>query len=145
MDIWFDKMTPDHIKPHVVRLPRVSREEALVRMGAARVMLAPSLSDGVPNAMMEAMALGAVPIVSPLETITPVVKAEENVLFARNLYVDEIAGALVRAMNDDRLADDIARRNLPLVEDLADRARLKPRVAAYYAQIAAAAGPGAPG
>ena len=43
-------------------------------MTRARVMLAPSLVDGTPNSMFEAMASGALPIVSPLETIRDEVK-----------------------------------------------------------------------
>jgi len=68
-------------------------------------MLAPSLIDGVPNVLYESMACGAFPIVSPLDTIRPVVKNEKNVLFARNLYPQELAEALTRAMTDDDLVD----------------------------------------
>jgi glycosyltransferase involved in cell wall biosynthesis len=105
----------------------------------ARVMLAPSLTDGVPNAMMEAMALGSFPIVSPLDTITPVVDNETNVLFARNLYPDEIAAALVRAMSDDALVDAAAERNLKRVAEIADRTVVTKKALNFYAEVAAMA------
>jgi glycosyltransferase involved in cell wall biosynthesis len=95
-------------------------------------MLAPALIDGVPNSMYEAMACGALPIVSPLETIVPVVKHEENVLFARNLYPNEIAEALVRAMTDDALVDAAAQRNIDLVGRIANRDLIRPRVIEFY-------------
>jgi glycosyltransferase involved in cell wall biosynthesis len=110
---------------------RIPREQALEIMKQARVMLAPSLVDGVPNSLYEAMAYGAFPIVSPLETIIPVVENEKNVLFACNLYPNEIANALVRAMNDDDLVREAAIQNLELVKKLADRSFLGPRLVSY--------------
>ncbi len=78
----------------------------------------------------------ALPIVSPLETIQPIVEKERNVLFARNLYPEEIAGALIRAMTDDRLVDTVAEQNLPLVRRIADRSAIRPRVAEFYKKLA---------
>ena len=115
---------------------RVPRDRALELMTQARVMLAPSLVDGVPNSMYEAMAAGALPIVSPLETIKPVVRHEENVLFARNLYPHEIAAALTRAIADDELVDSIAAQNLTLVRRIANRSAIRPLVVAFYKDLA---------
>jgi len=135
--IWYEKSMPDEIKAHCRLYGRLDRDEVLAMLPLARVMLAPSLTDGVPNSMMEAMALGAFPIVSPLDTITPVVNPEENVLFARNLYPEEIAAALVRAMRDDALVDGAADRNVRRVAEFASRDVVRSKVTAYYHQIAA--------
>jgi uncharacterized protein (DUF2336 family) len=81
------------------------------------------------------MAAGALPIVSPHETLTPVVKNEENVLFARNLYPPEIADAISRAMTDDQLIDSVAERNLILVRRIADRAVIRPHVIEFYERL----------
>ncbi len=134
--IWYEKLFPDHIKRHCPTHGRLSREETLEHLARARVMLAPSLSDGIPNTMLEAMALGAAPIVSPLDTIEPVVRHEENVFFARNLYPDEIAGALVRLMSDDALVDQMAQNNVVLVRALADRAEVRRRALVFYEAVA---------
>ena len=115
---------------------RVRREQVLELMTRARVMLSPSLVDGVPNSLYEAMAAGALPIVSPLETIQHVVENERNVLFARNLYPNEIAAALQRAMSDDRLVDSAAEQNLPLVRRIANRSAIRRVVVAFYEEIA---------
>lgn len=106
------------------------------RMANARVMMAPSLSDGIPNTMMEAMALGAAPLMSPLDTIVPVVQHERNVLFARNLYPDEIAEALVRLMSDDALVDQMAENNMVRIREMADRQRVKERALIFYEEVA---------
>ncbi|HEX5705413.1 MAG TPA: glycosyltransferase [Pyrinomonadaceae bacterium] len=127
---------PEHMRRSCRLRDRVPRVEALRAMTRARVMLAPSLVDGTPNSMFEAMAAGALPIVSPLETILGVVEEEQNVLFARNLYPEEIAGALVRAMTDDTLVDAAAQRNLELVNRIANRDEVRTRVTAFYDRLA---------
>ena len=114
---------------------RIPREEMIALMRRSRVMLAPSLVDGVPNVLLEAMAYGAFPIVSPLDTITPVVSQGNNVLFARNLYPSEIAEALRRAMSDDRLVDAAAKRNRELVSMIAGRKDISKRVIEYYLDL----------
>jgi glycosyltransferase involved in cell wall biosynthesis len=126
---------PEEIRQSCRTESRLPREKVLELMGRARVMLAPSLVDGTPNTMFEAMSAGAFPIVSPLETIRPVVENEQNVLFARNLYPEEIATALSRAMTDDALVDSAARANLSLVRKIADRAEIRPRVIAFYESL----------
>lgn len=136
VQIWYEKLFPEHIKAGCPTYGRLSRDETLARIANARVMIAPSLSDGIPNTMMEAMALGAAPLVSPLDTIVPVVKNEENVLFARNLYPDEIAEALVRLMSDDDLVDSMAANNVIRIRELADRQKVKERALVFYEDVA---------
>lgn len=135
--MWF-RALPARIRQSCHVDDRIPRDEILRLMGRARVMLAPSLVDGTPNSLFEAMAAGAFPIVSPLDTIRPFVIEGRNVLFARNLYPDDIGEALVRAMTDDRLVDEAAERNAVLVRDLADRVRIRPRVIELYERMAAA-------
>lgn len=133
--MWFHTL-PEEIK-RVCRIDdRIPRGELLQLMGRARVMLAPSLVDGTPNSMFEAMATGAFPVLSPLDTIRPLLRDGSNVLFARNLYPGEIGEALVRAMTDDALVDSAAERNLSLVRELADRTTIRPRVVGLYETMA---------
>lgn len=134
-NMWFWSL-PEEIRRSCRPRERVTRSEVLDLMPRARVMLAPALIDGVPNSMYESMASGAFPIVSPLETILPLVKHEENVLFARNLYPNEIAEALERAMTDDKLLDAAAQRNLDLVRRVAARDLIRPRVIEFYETLA---------
>jgi Glycosyl transferases group 1 len=133
--MWFWSL-PDAIRQSSRPRERVARSEVLEVLPKARVMLAPALIDGVPNSMYEGMASGAFPILSPLETILSVVKNEENVLFARNLYPHEIAEALARAMTDDVLVDAAAKRNLELVRRVAGRDLIRPRVIEFYENLA---------
>ena len=58
--MWFHALPPE-IKASCRIDERIPRHEILQLMGRARVMLAPSLVDGTPNSMFEAMATGAFP------------------------------------------------------------------------------------
>jgi hypothetical protein len=133
--MWY-RVLPEEVRRRCHIASRMPREVVLSLVKQARVMLIPSLVDGTPNSLFEAMAAGAFPILSPLETITPIVENEKNVLFARNLYPEEIAEALVRAMTDDELVDRAAERNLELVRRLANRVEIRPRVVNFYHDLA---------
>lgn len=127
---------PEEIRRSCQVQMRIPRQQALEMMKQTRVMLAPSLIDGLPNVLMEAMAYAAFPIISPLESITPVVNEYENVLFARNLYPEEIAKALICAMSDDALVDHAAQNNLALAVKLANRSTIALQVKTYYEKLA---------
>jgi glycosyltransferase involved in cell wall biosynthesis len=133
--MWYWSL-PESLRAACAIDDRLPRERTLELMTEARVMLAPSLVDGVPNTLYEAMAAGAFPIVSPLETLAGVVEEERNVLFARNLYLGEIADALMRSLTDDALVDRAAQNNLVVVRCVADRASIRPRIVDFYASLA---------
>jgi glycosyltransferase involved in cell wall biosynthesis len=134
-NLWYWSL-PEAIRRSCRPRERVARAEVLELLPRARVMLAPTLIDGIPNSLYEAMACGAFPILSPIETILSAVKNEENVLFARNLYPHEIADALARAMTDDALVDAAAQKNLDLVRRIASRDLIRPRVIEFYEKLA---------
>jgi len=127
---------PGEITERIEVHARISREAAAELMSRSRVMLAPSLIDGTPNTMLEAMAAGALPVVSPLDTIRAAAGGGDGVLWARNLYPDEIAAALSRAMTDDALVERCAAANRGRVRQLADRRSIAPRAVAFYERLA---------
>ncbi len=132
---WFYAL-PAYIRECCTIHDRIPRRDFFSILANARVLLIPSLVDGVPNSLYEAMALGALPIVSPLEAIRSVVEDGKNVLFARNLFPQEIADTLTRAMTDNILVDQAVQNNLELVKRLADRSVIGERVVAYYESLA---------
>ena len=126
---------PETIRARCDIRAQVPREDVLAILPETRVLLAPSLVEGRPNTMLEAMASGAFPIVSPLATICEIAKEPDNALFARNLYPTEIAEAIIRAVTDDELVERAARNNLDLVRQVANRAIIRARVIEYYGQL----------
>jgi len=112
--------------------PRVPYAQMTELLRRARVLLAPSLSDGIPNSMYEAMASHTVPIISPIETLPGLFKDREHALFAPNLDPRAIADALVELMSDDVLVDHIATVNRAWLPELAGQESVRRRIVPFY-------------
>jgi thiazole synthase ThiGH ThiG subunit len=65
----------------------------------------------------------------------PLFKDKVNTIYAPNLDPTAIAEALVLAMNDDTLADNIALTNRALLPNLAGREAVRNRVVNMYRQV----------
>jgi len=132
--VWLKQMPQnfqDRCRIHGV-LPQ---SELFELYGRARVVLALSLSDGTPNVMLEAMAAGALPIMSPIESIKEWITDGENGFLAHALYPDQIAKALQRAITDDALFERAQRVNWEIVQKRVDRQLARGRVIVYYQNV----------
>jgi glycosyltransferase involved in cell wall biosynthesis len=116
-------------------LPKCSHRELLAHMAEARVVIALSISDGLPSSLVEAMGLGAFPIHSSTscasEWIAPgttgfLVSAEDPV---------ETAEALKTALSDDMLVDSAADLNRRVVCEYLAADVITPQAIAMYRGI----------
>ena len=129
------RLLPPEMQSSIDARERISHDQMLDCIKRARVVLLPSLVDGIPNTLYEAMAAGAIPIVSPLATLTPHFAESENVLYARNLYPEEIAKAVIRAFRDEGL-QAMVQRNLAKVKEMADRNAIQKGAVGLYLNLA---------
>lgn len=130
---WLDVL-PNEIRQKIEVHSRIPRKELLKIMAASRVVLLPSLVDGIPNSLYEAMACKTFPIISPLATIKTII-SQKNALFAKNLYPEQIAKALCAAMEDDDLVDRVVENNFLLVKKVADRDKIGREVNKFYERV----------
>jgi len=116
----------------------VPRPILLDALREAHVMLAPSLLDGVPNVMLEAMACGALPIVSPHATLPAYFRRAPGIGFASNLDSAQIASVVVRRLQAPAASvREWRTSNRALVTSHASRAHVAAKVAGLYRGIAA--------
>ncbi len=106
--------------------------EVIDLMQRSRVVAAPSISDGSPVALLEAMAVGSLPVFSPLESIKEWIEDGKNGLLVHALHPNKIAQALDRALFDDRLFNSAAVINREIIEKKANRQKIKSQVKNYY-------------
>lgn len=135
IEMWLWSL-PEEIRRSCKVELRIPRNDLIQLMAESHVLLAPSLVDGIPNILYEAFALGLVPIVSPLETFVDLFEDRKNVIYARNLYPQEIARALVDAitMPADE-AQEMRLSNLRLVKKIADRNAIRDKVCQFYFNV----------
>jgi glycosyltransferase involved in cell wall biosynthesis len=116
--------------------PRCTHEEILDLMGSARIAIGVSTSDGTPNAMLEAMVLGAFPIQSDTISTAEWIQDGVNGFLVSAMDPQSIAEAIRRALTDDELVDRAAKINNELVEERLDLAKIKPKVIELYRRVA---------
>jgi glycosyltransferase involved in cell wall biosynthesis len=129
------KLMPEDFQKYCRIRTQLPHDEVLDLMKRARVMVAPSISDGSPVILLEAMAFGVLPVMSPLESIKEWIEDGKNGLLAHALHPNKIAEALARALCDDQLFDSAAMINREIIEKRANRERIKPQVKNYFKSL----------
>lgn len=125
-------------------LPRSPHHQILELFGRARLAIGVNATDGVPNAMLEAMTMGAFPIQSDTESTAEWITHGVNGLLVEPGNSTEIADALRRALLDDALVEHAASLNARQLFDRLDTSIVKPQVIDMYTRVAAEAKRGHP-
>ena len=113
-------------------LPSSPPDEILALMGRARIAIALSVSDGTPNAMLEAMVMGALPIQSDTVSTAEWIADGDNGLLVGPEDADGVERALRRALADDALVDAADERNRALTQQRIASEVVGPQVLAAY-------------
>ncbi len=116
--------------------PFVSRERLAALLQHAAVMVSPSISDGTPNSLLEAMACGAFPVVSDIDSIREWIVDGENGLLFDPSDAQALADCLASALRNGDMRQTAQNVNLELIRERADYSKVMPQVAAFYEQIA---------
>lgn len=115
--------------------PPAPHDTILGLQGQARVSLGISATDGVPNSLLEAMAMGAFPIESEGSCADEWIERGTTGLIVPPEDPAVIARALQHALRDDALVDRAAESNLATIEARLDAAVVRPMVAATYRRV----------
>ena len=129
------RQMPDWLQQRVQCHAMLPQAELFAQMAQARVVIAPSIMDGTPNVMLEAMAAGALPIMSPIDSIQEWITDGENGLLAHALYPDQVAAALRRGLLDDELFERAQKLNWEVICQRADRRIVRQEVLEYYQNL----------
>lgn len=116
-------------------LPFLSYEDVLRQMGSSRLFVALTVSDGLPSTLVEAMALGAFPIHSDLESIREWITDGENGLLVPPENPEAVSAALRQALADDQLVERAGEINARLVEERLSDTVVRPRAVELYEHI----------
>ena len=103
---------------------------------AAHVSASPSLHDGTPNTLLEAMACGCVPVAGDLESIREWIVDGENGLLVDATSPEDLARGIVRALKDEDWRAAAAHRNLEIISERADYRQGMRKAEAFYRELA---------
>ena len=118
-------------------MPPSQHDEILKLMGRARMAISTNISDGTPNAMLEAMVMGAFPIQSDTISTGEWIKDGENGLLVPPEKPEMVATAIRRALHDDKLVDQAAQINAQITAERIEMSVIKPQVIRMYEYVAA--------
>lgn len=119
-------------------LPDLSHSEMADVYRAADVMVSLTTHDGTPNSLLEALACGCVPVVSPVKSVLEWVEHGLNGLVVDPDNTREMVDALIRALDDDALRARAITINLKAVEERAEYNTSMLRAETFYSQVLSA-------
>ena len=121
----------------IIIIPRdSSHNEVLSYFGKSRISLGLSISDGLPNSLLEAMITGSFPIQSWTSHASEWIENGVNGMLVPPEDPDIIEEVIRISLNDDILIDTAAEINYGLVEEKLDEKILKPKAIDIYNKVA---------
>ena len=106
-------------------------------MGQSVLHIANSVSDGMPNVVLEAMGMGAFPIQSNPGNVTEevITHGKNGLLIQSPLDEQEIAHLIIKALDDLPMRESAQKFNTAYLKQHYDRQFLQPKIVALYSQI----------
>ncbi|MBA3688138.1 MAG: glycosyltransferase [Chloroflexi bacterium] len=131
---WLGGPPGEHEPGHVSITGWLTRSELYRRLAEASVFVLPSLWEGLPLVVLEAMAVGLPVIARPIPGVTDVVR--DGVSGYLRETPDELAAAIEQLINDPPLARRMGDAGRQLVEERHDARRLAPEWRSIYRSLA---------
>ncbi len=125
--------------PHLVAIdfPGFVRGEAKLRLlQQAALLVLPSYAEGVPVAVLEAMAAGLPVVATPVGGLPDILREPANALLVPPGDVAALAQAIVRLLDDPALREDMGRRNRRQALAEHDLPAYAAKLAALYDEVA---------
>lgn len=101
----------------------------------AQIVVSPSVHDGTPNSLIEAMACGCFPIAGDLESIREWITPAQNGLLVDATDPQSIADAILLGLEREDLRREAAGLNMNIISAKADYERTMERVVEFYQAV----------
>jgi glycosyltransferase involved in cell wall biosynthesis len=113
----------------------INHEQMLKLNSEARINLCVNLSDGLPNAMLEAMLMGALPIQSNTSVADEWIDNGKNGFLVPPENTDQIAMALRMALTDNELCEAAGSYNRALIAERLEYNKIRKEVIRMYEDV----------
>jgi glycosyltransferase involved in cell wall biosynthesis len=125
------------IQSAVTLLPAIPRREMAAWFQKSQIVVSPSIHDGTPNTLLEGLASGCFPVVGDIETLREWITPGVNGLLFDPADPQELAEAVILALNNSDLRTRAKEHNLKMINERADYNLIMPQAAAFYTQLKA--------
>lgn len=120
------------LAPHVELLPQLTRTQMADLFRQAQVTVSPSIHDGTPNTLLEAMACGCFPVAGDLESLREWITPGVNgILFDPN-DPHALAEAVILALEHPALREIARIMNLHLIDERAEYRQVMEKAEEFY-------------
>lgn len=119
----------------VTLLPRQSREQMAGLFRSAQVAVSPSVHDGTPNTLLEAMACGCFPVAGDIESLREWITPGVNGALSAPDDPQALAEAIVRALTNPSLRSSAAIFNQKLIAEKAEYGQVMAQAEAFYRRL----------
>ena len=131
-DKWIKRLG---IKESVRLLHNMPHKEMAELFRLAEITVSPSLHDGTPNSLLEAMACGCFPVAGNIESIREWIVDKENGLLADPTNPRSLADAITRALSDHGLRDRARESNVRMVVERTQYEKVMCEAEKFYQQL----------
>jgi hypothetical protein len=136
---WKQRLNLDE---RVVLLPPLPQAQLWGLFARSAVSVSVTTHDGTPNTLLEAMACGSFPVAGDLESIREWITPGVNGLLVEGQKAGAIAAAVGLALSSVELRRRAAGINYRMIAERAELGLMRPRLEAFYAQVAGRGGQG---
>jgi glycosyltransferase involved in cell wall biosynthesis len=123
------------IKANVRLLPSVPREQMAELFRGATIAVSPSIHDGTPNTLLEAMASGCFPVSGDIESIREWITDGENGLLCDPTSPESLARAIESALGNEQMRKTAREQNTRLIADRARYSKVMQRAEEFYIEV----------
>ncbi len=116
-------------------LPTLPQEQLWELFLRADAYVSPSIHDGTPNSLLEAMACGCLPIAGDIESMREWITPGVNGLLVDSSQPQSIADAILSAIGNAALRASAAEANQQIISERADLRKVRPQVVEFYQSL----------
>jgi len=113
-------------------LPQLPQLQLWGLFKESQVFVSPSVHDGTPNALLEAMACGCLPVVGNIESLREWIEHGRNGLLVDPTDPDRLAEAIIEALDKQQFRHQAAEINLDIIKKRAAQSATRPKIDQFY-------------
>ncbi len=115
--------------------PHLEKAQMRQLYKAAGIFVSPSIHDGMPNSLLEAMFSGCFPIVGNIESMQEWIKPGVNGLLVDANSPSDLANGIITALKNPALCASAKKENAQIIAERANYERCMAKTEAFYVQI----------